>query len=137
MKTKYQTIKEIVNQILSSDYECEGGCLKMNVAFQRLEEISKLNYQPKFHLNEKVVFNKEQYFIRGMITAECSHPNPEIEYILSKEWNHESTTNKTDVTWVNERLIHSMEEWEKIDIEDAIKRLKERGVLIDGKLKIN
>jgi len=38
---KYDTLQKIVDQLEMSDYECEGGCLKMNVAFLSLKRMAK------------------------------------------------------------------------------------------------
>ena len=125
----YQTVKEIVEQLSMSEYECEGGYLKMNIAFERLKCIAELNYQPKFQLNEKVVYEGKEYYIRGMMTASSSHPYPEVEYILSVTWNHESTSNKTDISWVNEKVLMTVEAWEKSEIEKAKKLLIDKGII--------
>jgi hypothetical protein len=38
---KYDTISKIVDQLESCNYECEGGCLKNNVAFLALKRMIK------------------------------------------------------------------------------------------------
>jgi len=38
---KYDTLQKIVDQLEMNDYECEGGCLKMNVAFMKLKLMAK------------------------------------------------------------------------------------------------
>jgi hypothetical protein len=38
---KYDTLQKIVNQLEMSEYECEGGYLKLNVAFLKLKEMAK------------------------------------------------------------------------------------------------
>lgn len=38
---KYDTLQKIVEQIEMSDYECEGGFLKNNVAFMKLKLMAK------------------------------------------------------------------------------------------------
>jgi hypothetical protein len=38
---KYDTLQKIVDQLEMSDYECEGGYLKMNVAFMKLKQMAK------------------------------------------------------------------------------------------------
>jgi len=127
---KQRTIKEIVEQLEFCKYEAnEGHPLEMNVAFQRLKCIAELNYQPKYHLNEKVIYEGKPYYIRGMITASSSHPYPEVEYILSVDWQHESTSNKTDVSWVNEKVIMTVEAWDKSEIEKAKQLLISKGII--------
>ena len=39
---KYDTLQKIVDQLEKCDYECEGGYLKMNVAFMKLKLIAKI-----------------------------------------------------------------------------------------------
>jgi hypothetical protein len=126
----FKTIKQIYDQLSSSEYECIGGFLKDNIAFQRLKELSEINYQPKFQLNEKVMFNAEVYYIRSIQTVGSSHPECEVEYCLSKEWNRPSTTNKTDIEYVNERLIMTVEDWDFLQVETAKKLLREKGIKI-------
>jgi len=38
---KYDTLQKIVTQLEMSEYECEGGFLKMNVAFMALKRMAK------------------------------------------------------------------------------------------------
>ncbi len=38
---KYDTLQKIVDQLEMSDYECEGGFLKKNVAFLKLKQMAK------------------------------------------------------------------------------------------------
>jgi hypothetical protein len=124
---KYQTIKEIVEQLSMSDYECEGGFLKNNVAFIRLQEMAELNYQPKFQLNEPVMYQDKPYFVRGMVSASASHPYPDVEYSLSVNQNRECTTNKTDVEGVKENSLMTVAEWDKLQVDNAIKFLESKG----------
>lgn len=39
----YETLQDCIEQIEMSDYECEGGYLKNNVAFIRLKEMAQVN----------------------------------------------------------------------------------------------
>ncbi len=128
---KQRTIKEIVEQLEFCKYEAnEGHPLELNVAFIRLKAIAELNYQPKFHLNEKVIFGGKPYYVRGMMTAAASHPHPEIEYILSDKHQRECTTNQTDITWVNEKRLMTIEQWEEIEIEKAKQLLISKDIKI-------
>lgn len=127
---KQRTIKEIVEQLEFCEYEAnEGHPLKNNVAFVRLKCIAELNYQPKFHLNEKVIYEDKPYYIRGMMTASSSHPYPEVEYILAVEYQHESTSNKTDISWVNEKVLLTIEAWKEREIAKAKKLLDDNGII--------
>lgn len=103
---KYKTIKEIVDQLKYCKFiDNNGHPLELNTAFCRLKEISELNYQQKFNLNEKVIYKDEEYFIRSIMIVSSSSPYTEVEYDLSKLQNHESTTNKTDISKVNENCL--------------------------------
>lgn len=126
---EYRTIKEIVDQLIACNYSCEGGFLKNNVAFVRLCEIAKLNYQPKFQINEKVYYGEEIYYIRSINAKSNSYPDPEIEYDLSKEWNRSCTTNKSDLQHINENVILTEDEYESNKIEEAKAFLKAKGIL--------
>ena len=125
----FRTIKEIVEQLSMSDYECEGGFLKNNTAFIRLIEISKLNYQPKFQINENVYLGDNEYFIRGIRSKSASHPEPEIEYDLSLKWNHASTSNETNLAGICEKKLLSKSEYKAKKIEEAKALLKAEGLL--------
>lgn len=114
----YQTIKDVVEQLEFCKYEAnEGHPLEKNIAFERLKQIAESNYQPKFHLNEKVIYEGEEHYIRGMKTVTQSHPNTEIIYELSLNYQRESTTNETAVSNINEKDLMTPSEWEKPTIE--------------------
>ena len=38
---KYDTLQKIVDQLEKCEYECEGGVLKMNIAFLKLKQMAK------------------------------------------------------------------------------------------------
>ena len=58
------TIKEIVEQLEKCKYSDKSGHpLENNVCFKRLKELSELNYQPKYSLNERVIFKGDPYYI--------------------------------------------------------------------------
>lgn len=125
----YRTIKDIVEQLSMSDYECEGGFLKNNTAFIRLCEIAKFNYQPKFQINEVVYLGDNKYFIRAIRAKSASHPNPEIEYDLSLEWNRPNTNNETNLSSISEEKLLSKVEYKTKKIEEAKALLKAEGLL--------
>lgn len=124
-----RTIREIVNQLMACDYECEGGFLKDNIAFVRLCEIAELNYQPKFQINEEVYYNGDIYYIRSINAKANSYPYPEVEYDLSKEQNRSCTTNKSDLCQIGENALLTKNEYRLNKIEEAMAFLKTEGIL--------
>ena len=124
-----KTAKEIIDQLSKCGYTCEGGSLEMNVAFIRLKEIADSNYQPKFHINERVMYNGGLFYVRGFRTKSQSHPNGELVYELSSEWNHPSTTNKTTLSDIDEKSLMTVPEYEVIEVEKAKALLKSKGLI--------
>lgn len=124
----FKTIKDIVEQLSMSEYECEGGFLKMNIAFIRLQQIAKLDYQNKFQLNESVIYKDKPYFIRGIRTVSSSHPNADVEYDLSEDFNRPCTSNKSDLMGINEKELLTPSENKTIQIQAAKKLLIDEGI---------
>lgn len=124
----YRTIKEIVEQLSKCNYECEGGYLNNNIAFIRLKEISELSYQPKFQVNEPVMYKGVKYYVRAVRSMDCSHPNPELEYDLSIQQNRACTTNKTDLHNIREKDLITCNDFEFNEIENAKRLLISKGI---------
>lgn len=78
---------------------------------------SSTEYSPKYQLNNKVIYNANVYYVFGVKCASASHPYTAVEYDLSRESNHASTTNKA--VWANipEGLLRPFtdELWEQIE----------------------
>jgi hypothetical protein len=87
------------------------------------------NYTPKFKINDKVYFEDKEYFVRGMMAKECSHPNPEIEYCLSELENRPCTSNISNKTAVNENKILSLKDYKSKKIKEAKDFLISEGVI--------
>lgn len=73
------TLPEIVEQLKFCDYECEGGLLHMNVAFQALEKLAKQpiqvlkNYDPNARCGTHTIrMTLQCWRFRGTITYKTS-----------------------------------------------------------------
>lgn len=128
-----ETIKQIVEQLSKCNYECEGGSLINNTAFIRLKEISNLNYQPKFNINERVYYNGKLYYVRGVMAKTASHPNPEVDYMLNEKYCRECTTNKSDEIGISESALMSYDQFQINELEKAKKLLEDSGFTINSK----
>jgi hypothetical protein len=91
-------------------------------------EIAKLTYQPKFYINEKVIYMDKEYYIRGLRATACSHPEFDVEYELSENYNHASTSNTSSHSGVNERELMSINDYRIQKIEEAKIFLIENGI---------
>lgn len=123
------TVSECIAQLKSCGYECQGGVIEMNIAFIRLEEIASSNYQPKFHLNEKVYYKDNECYVFSIRTKPSSHPDCEIEYQLSHSHLHQSTTNTENTGWVHENSICSFEQQKQKELKianDIIKKYQKQ-----------
>jgi hypothetical protein len=87
-----------------------------------------MEYIPKFKLNQQVYYQDKGYFIRGMQTKECSHPNPEIVYSLSVNESRPCTSNVTTLSLIEENSILSILEHKNIKIKEAIDLLAREGI---------
>jgi hypothetical protein len=124
----YQTIEEIVKQLEFCSYECEGGVLVKNIAFERLKKIANSNYQPKFFINELVYYKDKPYYIHGISVSSQTHPNTECLYELSEEFNRQSTTNKFCFNYIKEAELLTVEAYKANQIAKAKELLKENGI---------
>ena len=89
-------------------------------------------YTPKFQINDKIYFQDEVYFVRGMMAKECSHPYPEIEYCLSELENRPCTSNVSNKTGVEESRMLSLEDYKSKKIEEARRLLISEGVILQA-----
>lgn len=123
-----RTIKEIVDQLEKCQYKDDlGHDLNDNIAFARLKDLSGFGYQPKFAINEPVVYNGEQMYVFAMRCAMSSHPDAEMEYMLSVECNRPSTTNEGALGWINENSLLSKKDNGNRIISNAISLLISEG----------
>lgn len=122
-----KTIKEIYEGI---DRQINITSLPTNV-LNRLIDLSELNYQPRFGLNEKVIHNNKPMYIFAMRVAMSSHPNPEVQYLLSENYNRQSTTNEGVSDWIEECTLIDFKENEDLKINMAMKLLKENGYKVE------
>ena len=126
------TIKDIYNQLLKCNFTDEvGNSIENNVAFIRLKELSEINYQPKYFINEKVIYNGTEMYVYSITIKANSYPNPEVFYTLSKKWNREGKENEQSTGLICESLIFKKHEYDKIQINKAKKLLEENGFIIN------
>ena len=125
-------IKEIYNQLSKCNFKDEvGNNIENNIAFIRLNEMAKINYQPKFSLNEKVFHKGLEKYVFALRVKESTHPFEEIEYLLSAKYNRSSTTNVAESnSWICETELFTIEEWNKCKVENAISTLKQFGYCV-------
>jgi len=88
-----------------------------------------INYIPKFEINDIVYFKDDKYFVRGMIAKACSHPDPEIQYFLSKKENRPCTTNTSDWENINENRLLSLKDYKSKKIKEAKELLISEGLI--------
>ena len=125
-------IKEIYEQLLKCNFTDEvGNSIENNVAFIRLKEIAKINFQPKFALNEKVIHKGLEKYVFALRAKESSYPFEEVEYLLSVQCNRTSTSNVAESnSWICETELFTIEEWNKCKVENAISTLKQFGYCV-------
>lgn len=128
-----KTIKDIVDQLEKCDYvdREEGHNLSLNIAFERLKQLGSLNYQPEFGLNEKVIYKDKEMYVFAIRCAMSSHPEPEVEYLLSSEYNRQSTSNEGISGWIKEICIFSFKENLSKKIEEAKTLLSQNGFSVE------
>jgi len=88
-----------------------------------------MNYVPKFKINEEVYLENDKFFIRGMMAKGSSHPNPDVVYFLSKEFNRPCTSNKSDKSEIDECNLISLKDYEDKKIKEAQEFLRSKGLL--------
>ena len=125
-------IKQIYDQLFKCNFFDEvGNDIKNNVAFLQLGQIAKINYQPKFALNEKVVHKGLEKYVFALRAKESSYPFEEVEYLLSVRCNRSSTSNVAESnSWTCETELFTREEWDKRKVENAISILKDLGYCV-------
>ena len=125
-------IKQVYDQLFKCNFFDEvGNDIKNNVAFLRLDQIAKINYQPKFALNEKVIHKGVEKYVFALRVKDSSHPLEEVEYMLSNKYNHSSTRNVAESNlWICEAELFTIEEWGKRKVKNAISLLKEFGYCV-------
>lgn len=125
-------IKCICEQLLKCNFTDENGnSIKKNVAFIRLNELSKINYQPKYFINEKVVYNGKEMYVFSITIKDNSYPNPEVLYTLSKDYNRVGKRNEQSTSLIYESLIYTKSEYDEYQINKAKKFLEENGFIIN------
>lgn len=111
------TIKEIYEFLEGADCTTKNGLpLNESKAFLRLKDLSKLKYQPKFALDEKVIYNGKHYFVSGI-----SIVNRKITYRLPLygEYNPDN--------WCAEDKISTPEEFLQKNLDEAVFLLENNG----------
>lgn len=83
--------------------------------------MSYTEYEPKYKLNDKIIYDATPFYINGIKCASSSHPNCEVIYDLSTMKNHPSTTNKAAKGNIQEGLLRPFTD----DLWDKIKAAKE------------
>ena len=125
-------INEIYEQLLKCNFTDEvGNSIENNTAFIRLKELSEINYQPKYFINEKVIYNGKEMYVYSITIKTNSYPNPEVLYTLSKNWNREGKENEQSTGLICESLILKKHEYDEIQINKAKKLLEENGFIIN------
>lgn len=133
-----KTIKEIVEQLGKCNYSDDlHHPLRNNIAFIRLQELADLNYQPEFGLNEKVIYKEKEMYVHAIRCVPSSHPEPEVEYLLSDSYNRQSTTNEGISGWVHEVCVFSARENMSRKIDEAKKLLQENGFDVERRNSIS
>lgn len=121
-------INEIYDQLLKRNFTDEvGNSIENNTAFIRLKELSEINYQPKYSINEKVIYNGTEMYVYSITVKTNSYPNPEVLYTLSKKWNREGEENEQSTGLICESLILKKHEYDEIQINKAKKLLEGNG----------
>ena len=124
-------IKGIYEQLLKCNFTDEvGNSIENNTAFIRLKELSEINYQPKYFINEKVIYNGAEMYVYSITIKTNSYPNTEVLYTLSKKWNREGKENEQSTGLICESLIFKKHEYDEIQINKAKKLLEENGFII-------
>ena len=88
-----------------------------------------MNYEPKFKINQEVYLEDDKYYVRGMMAKGSSHPNPDVVYFLSKEYNRPCTSNATDKSEIDECKLISVKDYEDKKIKEAQDFLRSKGLL--------
>lgn len=128
IKHNIMNINEIYDQLLKRNFTDEvGNSIENNTAFIRLKELSEINYQPKYSINEKVIYNGTEMYVYSITVKTNSYPNPEVLYTLSKKWNREGEENEQSTGLICESLILKKHEYDEIQINKAKKLLEGNG----------
>lgn len=113
------SLKEIIEQLDSCAYQCEGGPLHLNTAFIRLQEIAEKG--PEHLIGDRVWFHVKAtangvelsqwipVYVHGIgVQIQC-HPNLEYTYNLGVKAPHASTTNEAQFTAIRAGSLSRVE----------------------------
>lgn len=97
----------------------------------RLKYLSELEYQPKYHLNEEVVFEDKLMYVNSIRAGRSATDNPDVEYLLSYERNKAGYLNYENTIWLKGENIMTPSEYRDLEINRAKELLIKNGYKVE------